>query len=249
VSKKKKQYYFFTQKNPKSEIVTIFFYLFLPFFFCVLLIYPLLKIRANVFKTSPFSVKRSIYSFKKKCSFLSKKIYRVSNNNNKTMFSLRVLTSRQVASTSLLRRTTAFVAPLVSVNNKMMMMTNNTPFQQQQFRFNSVSTEQQQQQQSGSGSELATSNINLAPTPTPTSTEGTARATEVAKRLNATKRAHQTANPDERKRLERSAWSDLNTLSEEEIASADGQAVAILLNAWGYFSKFWERGKEGPLNG
>ena len=39
-----------------------------------------------------------------------------------------------------------------------------------------------------------------------------------------------------------------HTLSEEEIASADGQAVAIILNAWGYFSKFWERGKEGPIN-
>lgn len=158
------------------------------------------------------------------------------------MFSLRVFTSRQVASTSLLRRTAFVVTPLAFANK---MMVVSTP--QQQVRFCAVSTEQAQQ--SGSGSELATSNINLAPTHTPTSTEGTARATDVAKRINATKRAHQTANADERKRLERSAWSDLNTLSEEEIASADGQAVAIVLNAWGYFSKFWERGKEGPLNG
>ena len=90
--------------------------------------------------------------------------------------------------------------------------------------------------------------MNLAPEQTQTSSTGTARATDVAKRVNATKRAHQTATPDERKRLERSAWADLNTLSEEEIASADGQAVAIILNAWGYFSKFWERGKEGPIN-
>jgi hypothetical protein len=94
--------------------------------------------------------------------------------------------------------------------------------------------------------ELATANINLAPPTAEPTAADLAAANDVAKRVNATKRAHQTATPDERARLERSAWNDLNTLTEEQIAAADGQACAILLNAWGYFSKFWARGKEGP---
>lgn len=106
-------------------------------------------------------------------------------------------------------------------------------------------------------SDLATSNPNLAPmhagdaaaaAAAGTTTEGlTAHATEVARRVNATKRAHQTATGDERKRLEQAAWNYLNTLTEDQIANADGQATAILLNAWGYFARFWARGKEGPL--
>jgi hypothetical protein len=181
---------------------------------------------------------------KKKFSFFfktKKKIIQV-----KKMFSLRLFTQRQVVSTysasSLLRRTPclALLATTTPTNSA------SSNFVQFRFCSSAVST---QQQQNSVGGELATSNMNLAPQSTPTSTADTARATDVAKRVNATKRSHQTANPDERKRLERSAWTDLNTLSEEEIASADGQAVALLLNAWGYFSKFWERGKEGPLLG
>jgi hypothetical protein len=107
-------------------------------------------------------------------------------------------------------------------------------------------------------SELATSNPNLAPQTmsaaggdSPSSGASaeslTAAATEIAKRVNATKRAHQTATGEERKRLEAAAWQDLNTLTEDQIANADGQATAILLNAWAYFARYWARGAQGPL--
>ena len=59
---------------------------------------------------------------------------------------------------------------------------------------------------------------------------------------------HQTAPGSERKRLEKIAWSEINTLSEPAIEEAEGQAVALLLNAWAYFAKFWERGKDGPAD-
>ena len=73
-------------------------------------------------------------------------------------------------------------------------------------------------------------------------------ALEIAKQVNAMKRAHQSASASERKRIEGVAWKALNTLSEEQITAAEGQAVALLLNAWAYFAKFWERGKEGPID-
>jgi hypothetical protein len=71
-------------------------------------------------------------------------------------------------------------------------------------------------------------------------------ATELAKRVNAMKRAHQGAVAEERKKIESAVWADLNTLTQEQCAAADGQSVALLLNAWAYFAKFWERGRDGP---
>lgn len=71
-------------------------------------------------------------------------------------------------------------------------------------------------------------------------------ALEIAKRVNKMKRAHQSAPAGERKRIEKVAWRELNSLSENHITSAEGQAVALLLNSWAYFAKFWEKGKHGP---
>jgi hypothetical protein len=71
-------------------------------------------------------------------------------------------------------------------------------------------------------------------------------ALEIAKQVNAMKRSHQSAAASERKRIEAVAWKALNQLTEDQITAAEGQAVALLLNAWAYFAKFWERGKEGP---
>ncbi len=159
------------------------------------------------------------------------------------MFTLRHFTSRSqqrmvsatISSTALLTSSSCALISSFAQPQKQQQQAATSVLVQAK-RFNATSTE------------LATANMNLAPEPTRTSSASTARATEIAKRINATKRAHQTATPDERKRLEHSAWADLNTLTEEDIASADGQAVAIFLNAWGYFAKFWARGKEGPIN-
>ncbi len=70
-------------------------------------------------------------------------------------------------------------------------------------------------------------------------------ALDVAMRVNKLKRLHQTGQAG-RKQLESTAWKELNTLTEDQINTAEGKAVALLLNAWAYFAKFWERGKEGP---
>ena len=71
-------------------------------------------------------------------------------------------------------------------------------------------------------------------------------ASHVAKSVNKLKRAHQTASAADRKRLELEAWAGLNSLTDDAINSAEGQSVALLLNAWAYFARFWEKGKEGP---
>ena len=72
-------------------------------------------------------------------------------------------------------------------------------------------------------------------------------ALEIAKRVNQIKRAHQTATPTDRKRHEAEAWALLNTLSSEQIEQGEGQAIALTLNSWAYFAKFWEHGQDGPL--
>ncbi len=64
-------------------------------------------------------------------------------------------------------------------------------------------------------------------------------------RVNKLKRLHQTGQAG-RKQLEMNAWKELNTLTEEQINSAEGKAVALLLNSWAYFARYWEKGKEGP---
>jgi hypothetical protein len=78
--------------------------------------------------------------------------------------------------------------------------------------------------------------------------DAAASALDIAMRVNKLKRLHQTggnANSG-KKQLEFTAWKELNTLSEEQINHAEGKAVALLLNSWAYFAKFWEKGKDGP---
>lgn len=72
-------------------------------------------------------------------------------------------------------------------------------------------------------------------------------ALDVAMKVNKLKRLHQTGQGQgSKKSLEITAWQELNTLTEQQIGSAEGKAVALLLNSWAYFSKFWEKGKDGP---
>jgi hypothetical protein len=71
-------------------------------------------------------------------------------------------------------------------------------------------------------------------------------AGDVAMKVNKMKRLHQSSSPLDRKRIERNAWREINLLTEAQILSADGKAVALLLNAWAYFAKYWENGKDGP---
>ncbi|RNF10689.1 putative mitochondrial RNA binding complex 1 subunit [Trypanosoma rangeli] len=73
-------------------------------------------------------------------------------------------------------------------------------------------------------------------------------ALDVAMRVNKLKRLHQTGGgPDGKKQIELDAWSELNNLTEEQINSAEGKAVSLLLNSWAYFAKYWDKGKDGPL--
>ena len=74
-----------------------------------------------------------------------------------------------------------------------------------------------------------------------------ARASQLARDVNKLKRAHQSAAAADRKKMEAEAWQQLNTLTEAEINATDGQAVALVLNAWAYFAKFWEHGQDGPI--
>jgi hypothetical protein len=73
------------------------------------------------------------------------------------------------------------------------------------------------------------------------------RALTVAKSVNKVKRSHQASNGPTRKKLEMEAWQELNTLTAEEIDNCEGQGIALILNSWSYFSKFWEHGQDGPL--
>jgi hypothetical protein len=72
------------------------------------------------------------------------------------------------------------------------------------------------------------------------------RTLSVAKAVNKIKRSHQTATPAARKNLELEAWQQLNTLTKDEIEQCEGQSVALILNSWAYFAKFWEHGQDGP---
>ena len=76
--------------------------------------------------------------------------------------------------------------------------------------------------------------------------EHAARALGVAKDVNKLKRSHQQASPADRKKIELEAWQQLNTLSQEEIENCEGQGIALVLNSWSYFAKFWEHGQDGP---
>lgn len=77
-------------------------------------------------------------------------------------------------------------------------------------------------------------------------TSGT--ALDVAMKVNKLKRMHQSGQGQGKKEVERMAWKELNTLSEQQIATAEGKAVALLLNSWAYFARFWEKGKDGPYD-
>lgn len=75
-----------------------------------------------------------------------------------------------------------------------------------------------------------------------------ATAMDVAIQVNKLKKAHQGGAGGVKKEIELEAWQMLqNGLSEENIDSAEGKAVALLLNSWAYFAKHWEKGKDGPL--
>ncbi|KEG15365.1 hypothetical protein DQ04_00101320 [Trypanosoma grayi] len=96
------------------------------------------------------------------------------------------------------------------------------------------------------------------PPVTPTANSSSAGATaggsgvtalDVAMRVNKLKRLHQTGGgPNGKKQIELDAWSELNSLTEEQINSAEGKAVSLLLNSWAYFAKYWEKGKDGPMS-
>ena len=72
-------------------------------------------------------------------------------------------------------------------------------------------------------------------------------ALDVAMKVNKLKRLHQTGQGEDKKRIEQTAWRELNTLTESQIEVAEGKAVALILSSWAYFSKFWEKGKDGPF--
>lgn len=75
-----------------------------------------------------------------------------------------------------------------------------------------------------------------------------ATAMDVAIQVNKLKKAHQSSAGPVKKEVEKEAWMCLqNGLTEEAINKAEGKAVALLLNSWAYFSKYWEKGKDGPL--
>lgn len=70
---------------------------------------------------------------------------------------------------------------------------------------------------------------------------------DVAMRVNRLKKNHQTGGSGATKKdIELDAWESLNSLAESHIATADGKAVALLLNSWAYFAKYWEKGRDGP---
>lgn len=77
---------------------------------------------------------------------------------------------------------------------------------------------------------------------------GDLTAMEVAIEVNKLKKAHQASAGPVKKEIEKEAWDCLQeNLSDSNIQSAEGKAVALLLNSWAYFAKFWEKGKDGPI--
>lgn len=77
---------------------------------------------------------------------------------------------------------------------------------------------------------------------------GDLTAMEVAIEVNKLKKAHQASAGPVKKEIEKEAWDCLQkNLSDSNIQTAEGKAVALLLNSWAYFAKFWEKGKDGPI--
>lgn len=73
-------------------------------------------------------------------------------------------------------------------------------------------------------------------------------ALDVAMKVNKLKRMHQSGQGQGRKEIEQMAWKELNTLTELQISTAEGKAVALLLNSWAYFGRYWEKGRDGPFD-
>lgn len=92
-------------------------------------------------------------------------------------------------------------------------------------------------------------------TATSSSSSDIQKAAEAAERVivaglkvTAMRRMHQSrhATPELVKRLELQAWRELQLLPDADVEFAEGRSVAQLLIAWAYFSRFWEKGKDGP---
>lgn len=74
------------------------------------------------------------------------------------------------------------------------------------------------------------------------------RVALVAGVINRMKSMHTTGSPQNKQRLELQAWRDLQMLDDAAVENADVKSVTLLLNAWGYFAKYWEKGIDGPAN-
>ncbi|CCW68650.1 unnamed protein product [Phytomonas sp. Hart1] len=73
-------------------------------------------------------------------------------------------------------------------------------------------------------------------------------ALDVAIYVNSMKKQHQNGGAGiDKKQIELDAWTALNALTEHQVNTAEGKAVALLLNTWSYFAKYWENGKDGPV--
>ncbi|CCW62312.1 unnamed protein product [Phytomonas sp. EM1] len=80
--------------------------------------------------------------------------------------------------------------------------------------------------------------------------ESNETALDVAMSVNNMKKQHQSGGAGvDKKQIEADAWTALNALTEEQVNTAEGKAVALLLNSWAYFAKYWENGKDGPGKG
>jgi hypothetical protein len=97
----------------------------------------------------------------------------------------------------------------------------------------------------------------LQGTSTSSSSSDIQKAAEAAERVivaglkvTAMRRMHQSkhSTPELVKRLELQAWRELQLLPDADVEFAEGRSVAQLLIAWAYFSRFWEKGKDGPAN-
>ncbi|AAZ11898.1 uncharacterized protein TEOVI_000675000 [Trypanosoma equiperdum] len=56
----------------------------------------------------------------------------------------------------------------------------------------------------------------------------------------------QCLNEDERRQVEVQAWEELMNLPDAAVEDASSSVVADILGSWCYFSKFWDRGIQGP---
>ncbi|KPI89468.1 putative mitochondrial RNA binding complex 1 subunit [Leptomonas seymouri] len=115
------------------------------------------------------------------------------------------------------------------------------------IRTSRVARDDMAQQAPPSSDNLAAS-AAAAAAPPPGGASTHESALDVAMRVNKLKKVHQTGGAGSNKQdVEQQAWQALNSLTEDQINSAEGKAVSLLLNSWAYFAKFWANGKDGPL--